>query len=74
MDLEDSIDILIEQHEDINQLLLQSSQSDKKRFQRMKKRKADSLIEENHLKKDDLESRVDQKLLMKKLKSFYLNP
>ena len=51
MDLKDSIDMLKDKQDDINNLLQQSTSYDIQRFQGMRKRKADSLIEEHRLKR-----------------------
>ena len=72
MDLQDSIDILQEQYEDIDQLLQQSSPSDKQRFQRMRKRKADSLIEEHRLKKRKLGNQGRPEAIDEEVEEFLL--
>ena len=74
LDLKDSIDMLKDKQDDINNLLQQSTSYDIQRFQGMRKRKADSLIEEHRLKRRKLGNKDDPKSLMRKLRSLCLKP
>ena len=72
MDLQDSIDVLQEQFEDIDHLLQQSTPTDQKRFQRMRKRKAESLIEEHRFKKRKLGNQGRPEAIDEEVEEFIL--
>lgn len=74
MHLEDPIDMLKVKQDDMNNLLQQSTPYDVQRFQGMRKRRADSLIEEYRLKRRKTGKQDDLSSLMRKLRSLCSKP
>ena len=71
-DLQDSIDVLKEKKDDINNLLQQSTAYDIQRFQKMRKCKADALIEENRLKRRKTGEQGRPELIDEEVEEFML--
>lgn len=71
-DLQDSIDVSKEKRDDINKLLQQSAPYDMQRFQKMRKRNADTLIEENHPKRKKTGEQIRPEFIAEEVDEFML--